>query len=116
MSYRIAVCFVVTDQFLAAYDSKLLYDTSILNPSLKPLWPFTLDYALPFTCPPWAPRCPLLSYPGLWEIPVTRLVGSAGVPYGFYTAYEFNKNPIEIADTLMKVRTSFAMFIILYSC
>ncbi|GAV07219.1 hypothetical protein RvY_17087 [Ramazzottius varieornatus] len=90
------------DQFLAAYDSKLLYDTSILNPSVKPLWPFTLDYALPFTCPPWAPRCPLLSYPGLWEIPVTRLIGPAGVPYGFYTAYEFSKNPIEIAQVLMK--------------
>ncbi|OQV20106.1 hypothetical protein BV898_05899 [Hypsibius exemplaris] len=90
------------DQFLAAFDTKLLYDSSILNPSLTPVWPFTLDYAMPFTCPTWYPRCPMLSYPGLWEIPVTRLVGPAGVPYGFFTAYEFSKNPIEIADILMK--------------
>lgn len=62
------------DQFLAAYDTKLLYDSSILNPSLTPVWPFTFDYAMPFKCPEWHPRCPLLAYPGLWEIPVTRLV------------------------------------------
>ncbi|XP_055339705.1 chitin deacetylase 8-like [Paramacrobiotus metropolitanus] len=90
------------DQFLAAFDAKLLYDASILNPNTTPVWPFTLDYATPFQCPEWYPPCPLLSYPGLWEIPATRMVGPTGIPYGFYSAYEFPKNPIEVAEVLMK--------------
>jgi hypothetical protein len=35
-----------------------------------PMWPYTLDYAIPHKC--WIPPCPTKSYPGLWEVPLVH--------------------------------------------
>merc|ERR1712086_119325 len=34
----------------------------------KPIWPYTLDYAIPHECK--IKSCPTKAFPGVWEIPV----------------------------------------------
>jgi len=57
--------------FRALHQHNFLYDSSI--PTEKPLWPYTLDYQMPGQCQ--IPPCPKMSYPGLWEIPLSIMKG-----------------------------------------
>lgn len=69
------------EQFGSIYDLGFQYDSSLFAEALsedsnisRP-WPFTLDlpYDRTFACNAGG-KCPKQSYPGLWEMPVTRLV------------------------------------------
>lgn len=64
------------DQYDMVEDEGFLYDSSMYGGSLEedfsPLvWPFTLDYPpSPDVCD--TIRCPAVSHPGVWEIPLRR--------------------------------------------
>ncbi|PVD23689.1 hypothetical protein C0Q70_16962 [Pomacea canaliculata] len=64
------------DQYDMVEDEGFLYDSSMyggsLEEDLSPLvWPFTLDYPpSPDVCD--TIRCPAVSHPGVWEIPLRR--------------------------------------------
>jgi hypothetical protein len=47
----------------------LYYDSSISVSG--PSWPYTVDYRIPHSCP--VKPCPVLSHPGMWEIPMETL-------------------------------------------
>ena len=47
----------------------LKYDSSMSVP--VPSWPYTLNYSIPNTCA--VKPCPVLSHPGMWEIPMATL-------------------------------------------
>ncbi|XP_055347521.1 uncharacterized protein LOC129594756 [Paramacrobiotus metropolitanus] len=58
-------------QFEMLADKGFLYDSSIITSiSNPPMWPYTLDYAVPHMC--LIPPCPVRSYPGLWEMPMVQ--------------------------------------------
>lgn len=51
------------------YDYGLDYDSSLaVPPSEVPLWPYTLDFAIPHKC--LSGNCPSRSFPGIWEFPL----------------------------------------------
>nr|XP_012558396.2 chitin deacetylase 8-like [Hydra vulgaris] len=52
-------------------DNKFLYDTSLSTHVESKWWPYTLDYLVPKCADE---PCPQLSYPGLWEVPLTPLL------------------------------------------
>lgn len=57
------------DQFEVLTDFGYVYDSSIVIPPTRvPIWPYTLDYAIPHQCR--AGTCPTRSFPGIWEIPL----------------------------------------------
>merc|ERR1711872_38949 len=46
-----------------------IWDSSMGVPPLnKPIWPYTLDYAIPHECK--TKTCPTRQFPGVWEIPL----------------------------------------------
>jgi len=50
-------------------DYGFIWDSSMGVPPLNiPIWPYTLDYALPHECK--SGTCPTKKYPGMWEIPL----------------------------------------------
>jgi len=56
-------------QYQALIDSNFLWDSSISTKTTdKPIWPYTLDYAIPHECK--IKSCPTKAFPGVWEIPV----------------------------------------------
>ncbi|XP_055346631.1 uncharacterized protein LOC129594093 isoform X2 [Paramacrobiotus metropolitanus] len=58
-------------QFEMLWEKGFLYDSSMsVAENNPPMWPYTLDYALPHKC--WIPPCPTKSYPGLWEVPLVH--------------------------------------------
>ena len=55
--------------FQALIETNFLWDSSISTKTTdKPIWPYTLDYAIPHECK--IKSCPNKAYPGVWEIPV----------------------------------------------
>ena len=53
----------------ALIESNFLWDSSISTKTTdKPIWPYTLDYAIPHECK--IKSCPTKAFPGVWEIPV----------------------------------------------
>jgi len=59
-------------QFAMMKDSYFEYDASITAPkSVKPVWPYTLDYRVPHKC--HNDNCPTEPYPGIWELPINAL-------------------------------------------
>lgn len=66
------------DQFDMVNDYGFLYDSSMAPPPTDiGIWPFTLEYKLPFKCR--SDNCPVHTYPGLWEIPLTTMHTSDGL-------------------------------------
>uniref|UniRef100_T1IPI5 Chitin-binding type-2 domain-containing protein n=1 Tax=Strigamia maritima TaxID=126957 RepID=T1IPI5_STRMM len=60
------------EQFDMLNDYGFLYDSSMAAPPSKiPLWPFSMEYKIPFKCK--SENCPQHSYPGIWEIPLNTL-------------------------------------------
>jgi len=56
-------------QYTALIESNFLWDSSISTKTTdKPIWPYTLDYAIPHECK--IKSCPTKAFPGVWEIPV----------------------------------------------
>jgi len=56
-------------QFEALIEANFLWDSSISTKTTEqPIWPYTLDYAIPHECK--IKSCPTKSFPGVWEIPV----------------------------------------------
>ena len=56
-------------QYEVLTDYGFVWDSSMGVPPLStPVWPYTLDYALPHLCK--SGTCPTKKYPGLWEIPL----------------------------------------------
>lgn len=59
-------------QFLMMKEFGFQYDATIVAPfSDPPLWPYTLDYKIPHSCP--NQNCPTRSYPGVWEMVMNQL-------------------------------------------
>ena len=55
--------------FQALIEANFLWDSSISTAqSEAPIWPYTLDYAIPHKCK--IESCPTKSFPGVWELPV----------------------------------------------
>ena len=53
----------------ALIESNFFWDSSISTKTTdKPIWPYTLDYAIPHECK--IKSCPTKAFPGVWEIPV----------------------------------------------
>ena len=53
----------------ALIESNFFWDSSISTKTTdKPIWPYTLDYAIPHECK--IKSCPSKAFPGVWEIPV----------------------------------------------
>lgn len=62
-------------QFLMMSEFGFVYDSSIIAPpSNPPIWPYTLDYQVPYGCSAVGQTCPTRAYKGLWEIPLNPLV------------------------------------------
>ncbi|CAH1263130.1 Hypp2631 [Branchiostoma lanceolatum] len=53
------------------------YDTSLPEFTPPHMWPYTLDFESTQECD--FPPCPNASYPGFWEIPITKLVDEKGL-------------------------------------
>ncbi|KAI0211049.1 hypothetical protein LSAT2_004158 [Lamellibrachia satsuma] len=82
------------------YDATLLGGTGSLDPHGQPPWPVTLDTLWP-NC--LTPKCPKNSYPGLWELPITRL------------ANPVNGRPCAYLDAcLVSLKTSTDVYKLLY--
>lgn len=65
-------------QFLMMLEFGFVYDSSIVVPFLNtPIWPYTLDYKIPYACAGSDQLCPTRVYPGIWELPLNQFV--AGV-------------------------------------
>ncbi|XP_018322153.1 uncharacterized protein LOC108734891 isoform X2 [Agrilus planipennis] len=90
-------------QFLMMKEFGFIYDSSVIAPSSsKPLWPYTLDFAIPHTCKDNDGNCPTNAFPGIWELVINPFqVGqsSCSLPYAcpyfttadeFYTALVYN--------------------------
>jgi len=59
-------------------DYGFLYDSSMATPPTRvPIWPFSMEYKLPFKC--GSKNCPLHTYPGIWEIPLNTLHSEDGL-------------------------------------
>ncbi|XP_002154539.3 chitin deacetylase 8 isoform X1 [Hydra vulgaris] len=58
-------------------DNNFLYDTSLSTHAATKWWPYTLDYQVPQCVDE---PCPELSYPGLWEVPLTSLLDGENGP------------------------------------
>ena len=55
--------------FQALIEANFLWDSSISTKQTEaPIWPYTLDYAIPHECK--IESCPTKSFPGVWELPV----------------------------------------------
>ncbi|XP_013421832.1 uncharacterized protein LOC106181861 [Lingula anatina] len=72
--------YTVLEYYDFTFDSSFLTGPTNRDEFLHylPVWPFTLDYPPdpsfhPFLCD--LPPCPTKSYPGLWEVPVIRMLG-----------------------------------------
>ncbi|OQV24831.1 hypothetical protein BV898_01419 [Hypsibius exemplaris] len=58
-------------QFDMLWREGFTYDSSMsVYQNKPPMWPFTLDHAIPFNCQ--IGPCPTKSYPGLWEMPLVQ--------------------------------------------
>lgn len=56
-------------QYEVLIDYGFIWDSSIgVAPLATPVWPYTLDYALPHKCK--TNSCPTKQFPGVWEIPL----------------------------------------------
>jgi len=56
-------------QYDVLIDYGFIWDSSMGVPPLnKPIWPYTLDYAIPHECK--TKTCPTRQFPGVWEIPL----------------------------------------------
>jgi len=56
-------------QYEVLVDYGFIWDSSMGIPPLpQPIWPFTLDYAIPHKCK--TESCPTRQFPGVWEIPL----------------------------------------------
>ncbi|XP_046650614.1 chitin deacetylase 1-like [Daphnia pulicaria] len=56
-------------QYEVLVDYGYVWDSSAAVPPLKvPVWPYTLDYAIPHECR--SGTCPTRSFPGIWEFPL----------------------------------------------
>ena len=56
-------------QYDVLIDYGFIWDSSMGIPPLNiPIWPYTLDYAIPHECS--SGSCPTKKYPGMWEIPL----------------------------------------------
>jgi len=56
-------------QFEVLADYGYVWDSSAAVPPIKvPIWPYTLDYAIPHECR--SGTCPTRSFPGIWEFPL----------------------------------------------
>jgi hypothetical protein len=56
-------------QYEVLQDFGFVWDSSVGVPPIKvPVWPYTLDYAIPHDCK--AGTCPTRSFPGVWELPL----------------------------------------------
>ncbi|XP_057377397.1 LOW QUALITY PROTEIN: chitin deacetylase 1-like [Daphnia carinata] len=56
-------------QYEVLVDYGYVWDSSASVPPLKlPVWPYTLDYAIPHECR--SGTCPTRSFPGIWEFPL----------------------------------------------
>ena len=50
-------------------DYGFIWDSSIsLAPQSTPVWPYTLDFAIPHKCK--EKSCPTRQFPGMWEVPM----------------------------------------------
>ena len=50
-------------------DYGFIWDSSIsLAPQSTPVWPYTLDFAIPHKCK--EKSCPTRQFPGMWEVPL----------------------------------------------
>ncbi|GAV06254.1 hypothetical protein RvY_16273-2 [Ramazzottius varieornatus] len=70
--------------FHMLWSNGFLYDSSIPSPQTDPpMWPYTLDNPIPHSC---YGTCPKYRYPGLWEVPMTGVVGLGGIKCSMYDA------------------------------
>lgn len=66
------------DQFDMINDYGFLYESSMATPPTRtPIWPFSLEYKMPFKCR--SDNCPSHSYPGIWEIPLNTFHSEDGL-------------------------------------
>lgn len=72
------------EQFQALIEANFLWDSSISTKQTEaPIWPYTLDYAIPHECK--IESCPTKSFPGVWELPVNihMVPGLGGGPCSY---------------------------------
>ena len=56
-------------QYEVMVDYGYIWDSSVaVPPGSRPVWPYTLDYAIPHKCK--EKSCPTRQFPGMWEIPL----------------------------------------------
>lgn len=56
-------------QYKVVEDFGFIYDSSVVVPPGRiPVWPYTLDYAIPHDCK--GGTCPNRIFPGVWEVPL----------------------------------------------
>eukprot|EP00091_Calanus_sinicus_P011592 TRINITY_DN26188_c0_g1_i1.p1 TRINITY_DN26188_c0_g1~~TRINITY_DN26188_c0_g1_i1.p1 ORF type:complete len:145 (+),score=24.22 TRINITY_DN26188_c0_g1_i1:305-739(+) len=56
-------------QYDVLIDYGFIWDSSMGVPPMNtPIWPYTLDYAIPHKCK--SKTCPTRQFPGVWEIPL----------------------------------------------
>lgn len=57
------------EQYEALVNEGFVWDSSISTlPLQTPVWPYTLDYAVPHVCK--IKSCPTKAFPGIWELPL----------------------------------------------
>lgn len=82
--------------FRMLWDNGFLYDSSIPSAQVNPpLWPYTLDTPRQQNC---FGNCPTGYFPGLWEVPMTDMIGLNDVACSMYDACTFPGNTDEITD------------------
>ena len=70
--------------FQMLWNNGFLYDSSIpSSQNNPPLWPYTLDNPVPHSC---YVSCPKNPYPGLWEVPMTDIIGLRNIGCSMYDA------------------------------
>ncbi|OQV24832.1 hypothetical protein BV898_01420 [Hypsibius exemplaris] len=89
-----------SNQFEMLWRKGFTYDSSmIVSSNNPPMWPYTLDYALPHTCNLGA--CPTKSYPGLWEMPLVPWSDLVGQRCSMADACHKQANANEVYRLLM---------------